>query len=109
MDTLLILLSVLGNDLASGFVVPNPIMVEKPIKTNNTLEMEKEYPDIFPSSVVTRSGSKRRQTLDDNEEGLDSISELFNDSLKLQVSGQLIQKSPISDDDFQRAQQEMIP
>lgn len=41
--------------------------------------MEKQYPDIFPSCVVTRLESNGQQTLDDNEKGLDSLNELFDD------------------------------
>ena len=49
----------LGNDLASDEVVAMPIMNSIPCDNNQTKQMEKEYPSIFPACAVsTRSQAK---------------------------------------------------
>ena len=45
----------LGNDLAGGITIPAPIMTAQPLPSNNTSELEKEIPALFPACAVTRS------------------------------------------------------
>ena len=49
----------LGNDLAGNLVVPDPIVVEKPLLEDPSADLVREFPDIFPSCVVTRSQSRK--------------------------------------------------
>ena len=48
----------LGNDLAGGKVVPNPVVCFESLAESPTLDLEKENPYLFPSCVVTRSKTR---------------------------------------------------
>ncbi|KAJ8025620.1 hypothetical protein HOLleu_33227 [Holothuria leucospilota] len=49
----------LGNDLAGGKVVANAILTDKPCDYNNTEQLEKEFPNLFPACAVTRAMSQK--------------------------------------------------
>ncbi|KAJ8049035.1 hypothetical protein HOLleu_01585 [Holothuria leucospilota] len=55
----------LGNDLAGGKVVANAILTDKPCDYNNTEQLEKEFPNLFPACAVTRAMSQKL-AVDDN-------------------------------------------
>ncbi|KAJ8025597.1 hypothetical protein HOLleu_33193 [Holothuria leucospilota] len=55
----------LGNDLAGGKVVANAILTDKPCEYNNTEQVEKEFPNLFPACAVTRAMSQKL-AMDDN-------------------------------------------
>ncbi|KAJ8049627.1 hypothetical protein HOLleu_02455 [Holothuria leucospilota] len=55
----------LGNDLAGGKVVANAILTNKPCDYNNTEQLEKEFPNLFPACAVTRAMSQKL-AMDDN-------------------------------------------
>ncbi|KAJ8044956.1 hypothetical protein HOLleu_07861 [Holothuria leucospilota] len=55
----------LGNDLAGGKVVANAILTDKPCDYNNTEQLEKEFPNLFPTCAVTRAMSQKL-AMDDN-------------------------------------------
>ncbi|KAJ8031164.1 hypothetical protein HOLleu_27809 [Holothuria leucospilota] len=55
----------LGNDLAGGKVVANAILTDEPCDYNNTEQLEKEFPDLFPACAVTRAMSQKL-AMDDN-------------------------------------------
>ncbi|KAJ8038347.1 hypothetical protein HOLleu_15742 [Holothuria leucospilota] len=55
----------LGNDLAGGKVVANAILTDKPCDYNNTEQLEKEFPNLFPACAVTRAMSQKL-AMDDN-------------------------------------------
>ncbi|KAJ8048081.1 hypothetical protein HOLleu_00253 [Holothuria leucospilota] len=55
----------LGNDLAGGKVVANAILTDKPCDYNNTEQLEKEFPNLFPACAVTRAMSQKL-VVDDN-------------------------------------------
>ncbi|KAJ8040905.1 hypothetical protein HOLleu_15350 [Holothuria leucospilota] len=54
----------LGNDLAGGKVVANAILTDKPCDYNNTEQLEKEFPNLFPACAVTR-GMSQKLAMDD--------------------------------------------
>ncbi|KAJ8044318.1 Solute carrier organic anion transporter family member 2B1 [Holothuria leucospilota] len=54
-----------GNDLAGGKVVANAILTDKPCDYNNTEQLEKEFPNLFPACAVTRAMSQKL-AVDDN-------------------------------------------
>ena len=49
----------LGNDIAGSLVVPDPVVTNEPLSVSPTAEVEKLYPDLFPSCAVTRSQARR--------------------------------------------------
>ncbi|XP_037802170.1 uncharacterized protein LOC119596887 isoform X2 [Penaeus monodon] len=49
----------MGNDLVGDKVWPCPVVSLFPAKENNTVDLEREYPDLFPACAVTRSASRR--------------------------------------------------
>ncbi len=49
----------LGNDLAGGKVVVNPVVTAKPCVDQSDDPLEKEVPDLYPACAVTRSMSKK--------------------------------------------------
>ncbi|XP_037803376.1 uncharacterized protein LOC119597807 [Penaeus monodon] len=49
----------MGNDLVGDKVWPCPVVFLFPAKENNTVDLEREYPDLFPACAVTRSASRR--------------------------------------------------
>ena len=51
----------LGNDLAAGKVVADPMVTSKPITLFNTEKLEEVIPGIFPSFAVTRTMAKKAQ------------------------------------------------
>ena len=51
----------LGNDLAGDKVVVNPVVVNEPCTFDNTEQLQKEIPNIFPACDVTRAMSKKLQ------------------------------------------------
>ena len=51
----------LGNDLAGDKVVVNPVVVNEPCTFDNTEQLQKEIPNIFPACAVTRAMSKKLQ------------------------------------------------
>ncbi|KAJ8049249.1 hypothetical protein HOLleu_01918 [Holothuria leucospilota] len=55
----------LGNDLAGGKVVANAILTDKPCDYNNTEQLEKEFPNLFPACAVTRAMSQKLAMDDD--------------------------------------------
>ncbi|KAJ8022704.1 hypothetical protein HOLleu_37678 [Holothuria leucospilota] len=55
----------LGNDLAGGKVVANAILTDKPCDYNNTEQLEKEFPNLFPACAVTGAMSQKL-AVDDN-------------------------------------------
>ncbi|KAJ8042724.1 hypothetical protein HOLleu_09565 [Holothuria leucospilota] len=55
----------LGNDLAGGKVVASAILTDKPCDYNNTEQLEKEFPNLFPACAVTRAMSQKL-AVDDN-------------------------------------------
>ncbi|KAJ8050688.1 Zinc transporter ZIP12 [Holothuria leucospilota] len=55
----------LGNDLAGGKVVASAILTDKPCDYNNTEQLEKEFPNLFPACAVTRAMSQKL-AMDDN-------------------------------------------
>lgn len=46
---------ILGNDLAGKLVYPEVHVVDSPLDTSPTLELDQKYPHIFPACAVTRS------------------------------------------------------
>ncbi|KAK4299575.1 hypothetical protein Pmani_028150 [Petrolisthes manimaculis] len=72
---------ILGNDIAGEKIVPNPVVCPVPTKdNNNTTEIKKEYPELFPSSVVTRSLVKANgDTNDTTISNSSSVSEELQD------------------------------
>nr|XP_027239380.1 uncharacterized protein LOC113830364 [Penaeus vannamei] len=49
----------MGNDLVGDKVWPCPVVSPCPTEENNTVDLEREYPDLFPACAVTRSASRR--------------------------------------------------
>ncbi|XP_069980180.1 uncharacterized protein [Penaeus vannamei] len=49
----------MGNDLVGDKVWPCPVVPPCPTEENNTVDLEREYPDLFPACAVTRSASRR--------------------------------------------------
>ncbi|XP_047476425.1 uncharacterized protein LOC125030432 [Penaeus chinensis] len=49
---------IMGNDLVGDKVWPCPVVSPSPTKENNTVDLEREYPDLFPACAVTRSASR---------------------------------------------------
>ncbi|XP_068235666.1 uncharacterized protein [Palaemon carinicauda] len=49
---------VLGNEVDGAPSVPCPIVTEKPLKYSPTTELEKDYPYLFPSCVMTKNMMK---------------------------------------------------
>ncbi|XP_063600010.1 uncharacterized protein LOC134776228 [Penaeus indicus] len=49
----------MGNDLVGNKMWPCPVVLPSPTKENNTVDLEREYPDLFPACAVTRSASRR--------------------------------------------------
>jgi len=49
----------MGNDLVGDKVWPCPVVSLFPAKENNTVDLEREYPDLFPACAVTHSASRR--------------------------------------------------
>ena len=56
----------LGNDIAEGKVAPEPIMVESPTMFDNTAQLSREFPSLFPECAVTRAQArlKSKQSID---------------------------------------------
>nr|XP_027239509.1 uncharacterized protein LOC113830500 [Penaeus vannamei] len=48
----------MGNDLVGDKVWPCPVVSPCPTEENNTVDLEREYPDLFPACAVTRSASR---------------------------------------------------
>ena len=79
---------ILGNDLAGERVSADPIILDNPIHTSDTSNMEEEYPGIFPSCAVTRSQSHGNSGLDssmsiDTDAGLGLDTLFSGDGCKL--------------------------
>nr|XP_027239506.1 uncharacterized protein LOC113830497 [Penaeus vannamei] len=53
----------MGNDLVGDKVWPCPVVSPCPTEENNTVDLEREYPDLFPACAVTRSASRRSSSL----------------------------------------------
>ncbi|XP_076043867.1 uncharacterized protein LOC143026959 [Oratosquilla oratoria] len=49
----------IGNDLAGGVMLPNAMVSSRPSVENNTSQIEKNIPGLFPACAVTRSMSQR--------------------------------------------------
>lgn len=56
----------LGNDIAGGKVVPDPIVCEK-VKSNATLDDQDD--DLYPACAVTRAITRRREIVSDHSTG----------------------------------------
>ena len=78
----------LGNDLAGTKVTVEPHMVSEPVEENHTEQIEKQYPEVFPACVVTRSMSKMKETIKDNDLSHDLSQTFMN-------HGCLADKTPI--------------
>ena len=89
----------LGNDLAGGRVVPDPIICEKPSLIG---EVEEENKELFPSCAITRAMAKKlghaeqtvRQKLDTGKDLSIDLDETF-------LSAMLDSESHISSEDQQ--------
>ena len=49
----------LGNDLAGDRVIVNPIVLDKPSDFDDTEQLQREIPNLFPACAVTRAMSKK--------------------------------------------------
>ncbi|XP_076036537.1 uncharacterized protein LOC143022279 [Oratosquilla oratoria] len=49
----------IGNDLAGRVMLPNAMVSSRPSVVNNTSQLEKDIPGLFPACAVTRSMSQR--------------------------------------------------
>ena len=99
----------MGNDIAGGKVIPDPIITPFPSTNNNTKELEDEYPHLFPSCVVTRGMSTQNDNAspcsnesDDNAD-LD-LTNLFPENDQSQESPEEISNLPIDVDTLKEAQ-----
>ena len=63
----------LGNDLAGGKVFPCPIV--SPQSSGDDDQMSADYPEVFPSSVVTRAMAQRVK--DDNPDDVVDLTDTF--------------------------------
>ena len=59
----------LGNDLAGGKVVSDPILIDKPCLDQSPDPIEEEIPELYP----TRAMAKARNDLNENDENVDNI------------------------------------
>ncbi|XP_071845114.1 uncharacterized protein [Apostichopus japonicus] len=57
----------LGNDLAGGRVIVNPIVTDKPSTCDNTEQLQKEIPNLFPACAVTRAMSQKLQEVSNSD------------------------------------------
>lgn len=55
----------LVNDLAGDRMRPSPVVSPHPTSENNTEELEKEHPSLFPACAVTRNKTKGRAISND--------------------------------------------
>ena len=69
---------ILGNDLAGGKVVVNPVMTEKPEVTFTIDPIEEEIPDLYPSCAVTRAMAQKA-TLENAQVGKTTNSDYIYD------------------------------
>lgn len=69
----------LGNDLAGNKVIPAPVVNSVPLETNNTQELEEQFPTLFPTCAVTRSMTKLPER-GNSPERLDLISDNHTDN-----------------------------
>ncbi|XP_076035999.1 uncharacterized protein LOC143021962 [Oratosquilla oratoria] len=58
----------IGNDLAGGVTLPNVMVSSRPTAENNTTQLEKDIPGLFPACAVTRSMSQQTD-VPSNESG----------------------------------------
>lgn len=68
---------ILGNDLAGSQVVPQPVVINKPVMESPTAELDKCDPSLFPVCVVTRSSSNSNPNVDYDEIVMD-VGSLFS-------------------------------
>ncbi|XP_076061528.1 uncharacterized protein LOC143037281 [Oratosquilla oratoria] len=72
----------IGNDLAGGVTLPNVMVSSRPTAENNTTQLEKDIPGLFPACAVTRSMSQQAD-VPSNESveggGIDVVSPLSSE------------------------------
>ena len=66
----------LGNDLAGGRVIAEPKVVMEPLTSTETVKIEEEIPDMYPSYVVTRAQTKRMA--EDTRASIDTEDDLID-------------------------------
>ena len=62
-----------GNDLAGDKVVTDPILIDKPCLDQNSDFIEEEFPDLYPSCVVTRAMARAKNDSTENDQHADDI------------------------------------
>ena len=74
----------LGNDIASCRVIPDPVVCSNPLNFDPAVNLTEQNPGLFPSCVVTRSQSK--DTAKDTDVDLDILGELFtNEAIRDEI------------------------
>ena len=63
----------LGNDLAGDKVVTDPILIDKPCFDQNSDFIEEEFPDLYPSCVVTRAMARAKNDSTQNDQHANDI------------------------------------
>ena len=84
----------LGNDIAGGKVLPSPQMTENPETHNDTELLKENFPEIFPSCVVTRSMKntlEKSKPIDEHELGLNDTFMYDLDNFQATSPGEEIQ------------------
>ena len=80
----------LGNDLAGNAVCrPNAIMLDEALANNNTVELEKKFPKLFPANAV--KGERKECFAFDV---METIPELFEPDEEKEVTD--VKESPLS-------------
>ena len=62
---------ILGNDLTGERVMVDPRVVENPRNDEKTERLAEKFPDIFPTSIVTRSMKAKKEAI--KEQGKEEI------------------------------------
>ena len=72
----------LGNDLAGGKVVVNPLVTDTPCIDQSPDPIEQELPDLYPSCAVTRAMAKKAM-LTENQSDIDLTDSFIGQSFKM--------------------------
>ena len=89
----------LGNDLAGEKMRPCPVVSPYPTSENNTEDLEKKHPSLFPACAVTRSMSKELSTID-GAPGPDMLGALSDNevfSLRDFFKGSMVQQFKVTE------------
>ena len=79
----------LGNDLAGGKVVVNPLLTSTPCVDQPPDPIEQEIPDLYPSCAVTRAMAKKAKQNDGMQDSALTdtlIGQSFNDEISNSLS-----------------------